>query len=452
MPEEINLALLQMLFAVSNAFFLYLFISTIYKERFNIKKSILFVLFLSVSTGLIMISARFLAFDLKIFSTIVAEITKAVCIFLLIVFFLKHFLKYAYSKIIIAIVLFSFILIAGNMFVMLIFEIIGLDNNFAKNNLEGLLLGYTIIFSFNTIVITVVKSFNLFSNLPLEIKSKARKYNTINIIIFLLIILANISYYTIFYNEIKSLTPIFINIIIIVLFFVFTVININNLFNFEVRNHELEMQLFYNKTLDSLIIDMRKFKHNFNNIISVINGYIALNKYEELRLYLKEITSKGNSAFSFDNSELLKIKNAGLFGLIVSKLELAHEKDINMSFFAEDEINQINMNLSDFCEALGILLDNSIEAAVESQDKEVSFSINNSNNAIIFSVENSTNKKVEMNSLFQKGFSTRSEKRGLGLWILNSIANKYSNVHLNSFSFDKRFKQELIVEFDKPHI
>ena len=446
MPKEITFSLLQIIFSVSNAFFLFLFISTIYKERFNIKKSILFVLFLSISAGLIMISTWFLAFDLKILPIQVADIIKSFFIFLLIIFFLRRLLKFSYTKIIIAFVLFCLILLAGNVLADLIFRLIGIDRSLSPEKTENILLAYTIIFSLNIIVITVVKSFNLFSNLPHEIKTKARKNNAISLLIFFIIINANIFYYTIFYKEINSILPIYINLIIIVIFFVSTVHTTNNLFNFEVKNHELEMQLFYNKTLDSLITDMRKFKHNFNNIISVINGYIALKKYDELRVYLKEITSKGNSAFSFDNSELLKIKNAGLFGLIVSKLELAHEKDINMSFFAEDEINQINMNLSDFCEALGILLDNSIEAAVESKDKEVSFSINKSGNAIIFTVENSTDSKVEINSIFQKGFSSRGENRGLGLWILNSIANKYSNVHLNTFSFDNKFKQELIID------
>jgi len=46
------------------------------------------------------------------------------------------------------------------------------------------------------------------------------------------------------------------------------------LFRLEASNQELEYQKFYNQALQSIINDLRRFKHNYNNILAVFGGYI----------------------------------------------------------------------------------------------------------------------------------------------------------------------------------
>jgi len=68
--------------------------------------------------------------------------------------------------------------------------------------------------------------------------------------------------------------------------------------------------------------------------------------------------------------------------------------------------------------------------------------------ALTFIVLNGINEKVDVTMIYEKGYSTKGEGRGLGLGIVNDIVSKYKNVILNTCADDSKFRQELIINLE----
>ena len=101
------------------------------------------------------------------------------------------------------------------------------------------------------------------------------------------------------------------------------------------------------------------------------------------------------------------------------------------------------MSLQEF---YGILLDNSIEAANECTEKIINVSIKNDekNSRQLLIVENTyINKDVDTDKIYEKGFSTKPNNTGLGLWEVRQILKKNNNLNLFTSKDEKFFKQQL---------
>ena len=112
---------------------------------------------------------------------------------------------------------------------------------------------------------------------------------------------------------------------------------------------------------------------------------IKMNKHAELKQYVSELI--GHSG-PFTNTQIYDIKNAGLFGILSSKINLAHEKGISVNLSVAGVIENIpDVKISDLCEVVGIFLDNAIEEASVA-DKEINVDIIDGINFIEISVSN----------------------------------------------------------------
>jgi two-component system sensor histidine kinase AgrC len=133
--------------------------------------------------------------------------------------------------------------------------------------------------------------------------------------------------------------------------------------------YEIEQQKFYNSTLDSSLENLRRIKHDINNHLGIIQSMLERDDKEEAVLYLQEICETNNT---IGNTSLLNIKNAGLFGIISTKRNMAEKLNVNFKLLAIGLVESIpNIKISELCEVIGIYHDNAIEAAKESGEKTV---------------------------------------------------------------------------------
>ena len=101
----------------------------------------------------------------------------------------------------------------------------------------------------------------------------------------------------------------------------------------------------------------------------------------------------------------------------------------------------------DFVTIVSILADNAIEAAIETSHPVVSFAFLEQEGKQVFIVENSIKDfSVNSNNIFKKGFSSKGENRGIGLYNVQNIISRYPNVSLRTISHDNKFKQEIEVK------
>jgi len=131
--------------------------------------------------------------------------------------------------------------------------------------------------------------------------------------------------------------------------------------------------------------------------------------------------------------------------LIIAKMIYAEKFGIEFTLKVRSDVTDIKIKSSHLSEILGILLDNAIEAAADSEEKHVSFKIEETEEAFIFDIKNSLSAPPDQTKMFEEGWTTKGENRGFGLWMAKDIIAGYDNVLLNT-TVDAHFvEQELLI-------
>ncbi len=202
-----------------------------------------------------------------------------------------------------------------------------------------------------------------------------------------------------------------------------------------------------NKRLQENYDNVRAFKHDFNNIMQGIGGYIVANDMVGLEKMYKSITKECQDINEKQAINGIIINNPAVLNLINNKIKLAEEKDIKIKVETYIDLNTLKVSTYDLCRVLGILIDNAIEASIGCEDKVVSikFLKDKFNNRNLIVIENPCkNYLIDIKKIYEKGFSSKKDKisHGLGLWKVEQILKKNKNIQIYT-SRDKLFKQQL---------
>jgi len=198
-----------------------------------------------------------------------------------------------------------------------------------------------------------------------------------------------------------------------------------------IRDEDLKHQKFYNESLRSTLFELRRFKHDWINNLTVIDSMLKMSKIAELKQYVSELIGH---CWSHTNTQIYSIKNAALFGILSSKVNLAHEKGISVNMSVAGEMENISgIKISDFCEIIGIFMDNAIEEASVS-DSVINIDMREGDNFIEISISNTCTTTPDMQKLTVDGYSTKGEGRGMGLAIAEKIISRYRNIlHITTY-------------------
>ena len=206
----------------------------------------------------------------------------------------------------------------------------------------------------------------------------------------------------------------------------------------------------YTNSLEEMYEDLRRFRHDYINIISSIVGYVDDNDIIGLKnhIYKNIIPLEQNINKNNTKIHLLKnIKLSELKGLVSSKLIRAQELNINVTVDIIEEIENINIDAVTLCRIIGILIDNGIEECVTIENSYITFGIIKNSSSIDFIVANSCRENIEpIYILNSKGFSTKGNNRGLGLAIVEELIEDNSNLILDTIVEKGTFTQILTVE------
>lgn len=205
-----------------------------------------------------------------------------------------------------------------------------------------------------------------------------------------------------------------------------------------------------NKTISNLNDSIRGFKHDFNNIVQTLGGYICLDDVEGLKKYYKSLTTDFYNIKNINLINLNDIKNPALFSLISSKIPVANECGVEINFASFADLSKMDVDMFEYCRILGILIDNAIEAASNCNKKLVNINFYEDDNGefIHCLVENTYNEKnINVKSIYNKNYSTKSStgNRGLGLWNVQEILKMNPNIKLVTKTDEVFFRQTLSV-------
>lgn len=232
----------------------------------------------------------------------------------------------------------------------------------------------------------------------------------------------------------------------IIIMYLFTA-NLKKELEFKNKKIEFDNLQNYTSTLESMHNDMRKFRHDYINILLSITGYIEQNDLEGLeKFFNKKILNISENILkkNYSLDKLKNIKITELKGLLSSKLIRAQELGIDVFIDIMEPIDSINMDIIDLCKSVGILLDNAIDAALLNEVHSLKIGIINKKSSIIILIINSClNDNPPIYKMFDNGFSTKGDNRGFGLSNLKEILSNYLNISLDTSIENKEFIQIL---------
>lgn len=215
-----------------------------------------------------------------------------------------------------------------------------------------------------------------------------------------------------------------------------------------VNDIETEKLRKENENLKELVDKLRIFKHDYCNVIASISGYIALNDMSGLKKFVESIMNEINEVNQLQSINMDTINEPSIFSLISSKYRLAISNNVAFNFFSNINYQELNMGIYEFSKILGILLDNAIDAAKNSSEREVFVNFEVSKGLVqTVTIKNSySNKDIDIKSIFNKGFSTKKIKSGIGLWEVKEIVKRYPKAKINTSKDDEFFIQKLVLK------
>jgi two-component system sensor histidine kinase AgrC len=252
------------------------------------------------------------------------------------------------------------------------------------------------------------------------------------------------------YGDFKYLAVIYVIFIIIIAILIITVsFSIVREVQYKRNMKEIENYYKYTLQIEQINNEMRKFRHDYVNILSTMSDYIRENDMEGLRNYFTtEILPMQDSmqmnAVKINGIENLKIRE--IKGLVTTKILQAQEMNISISVEVNEQITKIDMPTIDLSRIIGIIIDNAIEAS-ENIDEDplirIAF-LKNSDVSVTFIVMNKCEDDIpRVHTLFQENFTTKKGNSGLGLSTLKEITESKSNVLLDTTIENNYFVQKV---------
>lgn len=242
---------------------------------------------------------------------------------------------------------------------------------------------------------------------------------------------------------------ILISFLIVILYFLYKIIKIS--FQNDFIDKENKQLKEYTDMLEKMSSDLRKFKHDYVNILYTLGDFINNGDIQGLKEYYNNdlLPESKNIVKTDKNITLLKnIKITPLKALISSKLLTAQSEGIEINAEVLEEIDHISIKTIDICRIIGIFLDNAIESAITCEKKFIHFAMIKTPGNIIIVILNSCPQDIPpIYQLYKKNFSTKGLNRGIGLTSVKELIDtSYDNILLNTTASSGTFKQELIIK------
>lgn len=165
---------------------------------------------------------------------------------------------------------------------------------------------------------------------------------------------------------------------------------------------------------------LRAQTHEFMNKMHVILGLTEMEQYDELKKYIKNVAATTQDEARYINNRL---KDPVLSGFVLGKISRARELDIDFSLTQESRIMESIAQgyIDKIISIIGNLINNAFEELTNYDgERIVLLTMLVFDDDIIITVEDSGSgiEKENLSKIFEQGFSSKGENRGIGLNIV----------------------------------
>ena len=272
-----------------------------------------------------------------------------------------------------------------------------------------------------------------------------------HILSFIAICLVFLIFYIItYYHYITASKTSFTITIFVLLVFCFLCINLFvQYINYEKSKMEQDVLLSLINDYEAIMEKDRINRHEMLNNLVVLRSIQNKNtkKYENI---LDDIIEQYQSKKSKNYASIYNLPS-GIKGVVYYKIASINDKDINFDTLISKESYKKIEELDEkryynVCKILGILLDNAIEASINTKDKQIFIDIYCEEGNIIIYIENSYKGVIDFDKINKKGYSTKGNNRGFGLAIVSKIVRHDDSIVFNQYTHKDKFISTLKIK------
>ena len=271
--------------------------------------------------------------------------------------------------------------------------------------------------------------------------------NTVAVFTILIICIYNLLTLTAF-NQIDSKYLLFqtllISLLLVAIFIYIIKIKDDNI--------ELLLKLDENhnsiKTLEDLIKENRVEEHENKNHLRCIK---TMTKNKKVHDFIDSILNEPVSENKLIRKELSKLPTNGLSGILYTKILLMKEKNIDYELdisntFRILDFNNYNSSINlDICNILGVFLDNAIEYVDILEEKYIIIELYVEDD-ICISITNPIKEYINVDQIYEKGFTTKSNGHGFGLSLVKKLIDRNKLLSINTEITEGEFTQILKIK------
>ncbi|WP_438760267.1 sensor histidine kinase [Enterococcus sp. AZ194] len=212
----------------------------------------------------------------------------------------------------------------------------------------------------------------------------------------------------------------------------------------DLTNHVEQIENLYN--------DIRSFRHDYHNMLISFKESIKTGDIDIIKESYETILANEQIELQDDKYNLTALSNLKLLpikGIISAKIIKALQENIQVSLEITNPITKTSLDIFDYIRILSILLDNAIEAAIQTSNPSISivFLVNNEEDEQTIIIENScSSKQINLSKIYEWGVSTKGKNRGIGLYTLKNIFNRYNYLSLETEYLDDMFRQLITIK------
>lgn len=322
--------------------------------------------------------------------------------------------------------------------------------NFNSIEYSNLPFSLSISSLINSILIYLISKVNFISKNIRKLNNIIKKNNKdwiyIILVMILMVLLMTFNRY-----KMNSSIEYYIYIVIIIFVVVSFVYVIYNKFQRQAMEDKYNESMEYVLRYEKIINEQGKKNHEYNNQLMVIKGYI--NKPERLSEYLDEVIGEHKTGQNYTVKQLGFLPDGGVKGLLYHKLSKMEDNNIKYYLYVDQNLKDKYIEsfdlktYRDLTKLLGVFLDNAIDAALKSEEKEIEVELKDKDDCLLLTISNTYDKNTDINKVGKSGFTTKGVGHGFGLSIVKDIAKTNSEIETFSSKESDKFIQTAMIYY-----
>lgn len=314
-----------------------------------------------------------------------------------------------------------------------------------RNTLLVRLVGNVSVAIIGSIIMNIKFILNQLRNFYKSISSK-KSISNILFVILLVIALSSLAQNTTKTSGINR--NYFVNITIMLIFFILAYLFIKSKNSYDKLNIEYENLFTYVQNFEDWIEKEQLNRHEYKNQLAVLR---CLTTEKKVKDKIDEILEDSINIEGQVVHQLKMLPKGGIKGLMYYKSAIAQKNKIDLEVDVSLETHSIleklpEKDIKTLCRLIGIYFDNAIEAARETRKKKVLVEVYEIKDHVTFVFSNTFKKSKNFDDRNKKGVSSKGAGHGNGLYFASKLISENPWLSGKQEVIDKYYIQQLIIK------